>query len=162
MFSRSWLSCEGHTCAFVCCSAQVFSLVCPYCELAKHRECTLCIMDRISLNNNSVFALCVALIVRHCRRRRCRQRKYWIHPIIRDRSSNGQFVLLHNKLKDNQENFFEYYRMSVRSFEMLFCMVRDTITKTNIRLRECIVAEQKLALTLRWVFIMSILNYNNR
>jgi hypothetical protein len=66
-----------------------------------------------------------------------------------DRSRSGKYVLLHRKLKEYPDKFFEYYRMSVTSFETLLSLVEDTISKTNTVMRECVSAEERLAVTLR-------------
>lgn len=107
-------------------------------------------MSSILLQRQSVFTLCLLLAVRRRFRRRQRQsRKWWIHPILSDRSTKGKFVLLHNQLKEHPDKFFEYYRMSINSFEVLLSLVKDIISKTNTVMRECVSADEKLAVTLR-------------
>lgn len=49
------------------------------------------------------------------RRRRMRmiRRRYWVHPIISNREQRGQFSVLYNDLRQHEEKFFNYSRMSV-------------------------------------------------
>lgn len=101
------------------------------------------------LNKKSVTALCLLLANRHRRRRKRQSREWWIHPILSDRSTKGKFVLLHNQLKQHPDKFFEYYRMSVNSFEVLLSLIQSDICKENTMMRECVSAEEKLAVTLR-------------
>lgn len=90
--------------------------------------------------------LCVLLVIRH---RRLRQRKWWIHPLLTNRKSEGMFFTLHHKLRKYPDKFFEYYRMSETSFDYLLSVVSGSIKKKNTQLRECIGVEEKLSVTLR-------------
>ena len=47
-------------------------------------------------------------------RRRKRQRRFWIHPVIADREERGQFWVMYNDLRDHEEKFQDYTRMSIR------------------------------------------------
>ncbi|GBO09216.1 hypothetical protein AVEN_191809-1 [Araneus ventricosus] len=104
-------------------------------------------MNPFSINKNAVNTLSPLLVVR--RRRRRRQRKYWVHPIVSERTIKGKFALLHSQLKEYPDKFFEYYRMPIASFEILLSKVEDSIRKSDTVMRNCLSAEEKLAVTLR-------------
>lgn len=46
------------------------------------------------------------------------QRKFWVHPLNVNREKSQRFSL-----------FFEYYRMSIKSFDVLLEYIRECITK---------------------------------
>lgn len=100
---------------------------------------------KVGFNKSVIYTLCAMLVVR----RRRRQRIYWIHPIISERFIKGKFELLHGPLKKYPDKFFEFYRLSVSSFEKLLSKIKVIITRKHTRLRDCIDAEEKLAVTLR-------------
>ncbi|GBO28035.1 hypothetical protein AVEN_258675-1 [Araneus ventricosus] len=104
-------------------------------------------MNPFSINKNAVNTLSALLVVR--RRRRRRQRKYWVHPIVNERTIMGKFTLLHSQLKEYPDKFFEYSRMSTALFETLLSKVEDSIRKSDTVMRNCISAEERLAVTLR-------------
>lgn len=91
----------------------------------------------------------IALCVVRRRRRRKRIRGHWIHPIVLDRPITGKFVLFHNKLKQYPEKFFDYYRMSVASFDYLVSIIKGGLEKTNTLMRDSVSVEEKLVVTLR-------------
>jgi hypothetical protein len=56
---------------------------------------------------------------------RKRSRKYWIHPINYNRLNMNQFHLLHGKLREHPEKFFNFYRISIKSFDKVISLVGD-------------------------------------
>ncbi|GBN13464.1 hypothetical protein AVEN_263388-1 [Araneus ventricosus] len=106
-------------------------------------------MNQFSINKNAVNTLSALLVVR--RRRRRLQRKYWVRPIVSERTIKGKFALLHSQLKEYSDKFFEYYRMFIASFETLLSKVEDSIRKSDTVMQNCISAEEKLAVTLRYL-----------
>lgn len=81
--------------------------------------------------------------------RKKRKRRYWIHPLNTKRLQQSQFYILHNKLRAHPEKFFDYYRMSINSFNELLNLIRKDITKKDTHLRLAISTEERLAVTLR-------------
>ncbi len=45
--------------------------------------------------------------------------KYWIHAFHRDRERRQRFRKIFNRIREYFEKFFEYYRMSITSFDEL-------------------------------------------
>jgi hypothetical protein len=82
-------------------------------------------------------------------KRKKNRRKYWIHPFLRDRSSRGVFFTHYVDLRNNPDKFYAYARMTVGTFDELFRRLKEKITGTTTRFRDCIPPEQKLLVTLR-------------
>lgn len=53
------------------------------------------------------------------------------------------------QLRLNPDKAFEYYRMSIQSFDVLLNLTMDYITKQNTKLRTAIPPEERLTVTLR-------------
>jgi len=77
------------------------------------------------------------------------ERRYWVHPLNKDREKSDQFKHFFENIRRYPEKFFEYYRMSVSSFDELLENLRPHITKTTTTLRTPICAEERLTITLR-------------
>lgn len=75
------------------------------------------------------------------------ERKYWVHPINEDRERSGQFKHFFEKIRCYPEKFFDYYRMSISSFDELLEILRPFITKTTTILRHPISVEERLTIT---------------
>ncbi|KAF9406808.1 hypothetical protein HW555_012947, partial [Spodoptera exigua] len=63
----------------------------------------------------------------------------------------GQFHTLYMQLRLNPDKSFEYYRMSIQSFDVLLNLTKDYITKQNTKLRTAIPPEERLTVTLRYL-----------
>lgn len=86
------------------------------------------------------------------RRRKKRQRKnrlIWIHPINLRRKEVGAFYTLFEDLRNDDAKFFNYFRMSIKSFDELLVYLKDSIQRRNTQLRNCIQPVEMLAVTLR-------------
>lgn len=94
-------------------------------------------------------SLLLVLLLR--RRRRCRRRRsLWMHPITSHRLLTGQYhTLIINELKADAEKFFNYCRMSKRSFEELYNILKEHIERADTNMRKSISAEERLMITLR-------------
>lgn len=77
------------------------------------------------------------------------KRRYWIHPLNTKRIQQSQFYILHPQLRAHPEKFFDYYRMSITSFNGLFNLIQADIKKRDTHLRLAISPEERLAITLR-------------
>lgn len=53
------------------------------------------------------------------------------------------------QLRLNPDKAFEYYRMSIESFDVLLNLTKDYITKQDTKLRTAIPPEERLTVTLR-------------
>lgn len=78
-----------------------------------------------------------------------KHRRYWVHPINSSREHDMRFQIFYNNLKKYPQKFFDYYRMSISSFEELLEKVRSNLTKECTHLRNPISPEERLTVTLR-------------
>lgn len=92
---------------------------------------------------------CVWLLYRRYRTRRRRRRQCWVHPILRDRLTNGAFATLYPKLREYSPKFFNNFRMSITSFDELLALIKDHISPCEYVVRDSISPEEKLVITLR-------------
>lgn len=84
-----------------------------------------------------------------------RNRRYWVHPLNTRRLTDSQFYLKRAKLRAHPEEFFKYYRISMKSFDELHNGIREKIQKQNTCMRLCLDTEEKLTITIRYVFILN-------
>ncbi|KAF2890722.1 hypothetical protein ILUMI_15451 [Ignelater luminosus] len=93
-------------------------------------------------------ACVVALLLRMKAKKRYKK-QYWVHPVISQRLMKGQFCKIHNDLRDHPNKFFQYYRMSMRSFDDLLQIIGPRITYQDTKWRNFIPPEERLLATLR-------------
>ncbi|XP_055905518.1 uncharacterized protein LOC129941006 [Eupeodes corollae] len=79
------------------------------------------------------------------------KRQYWVHPLNSQRLVKGQFQKIYLDLRSHPSKFFNYFRMSNRSFDELLFLIRNLITFKNTRWRKAISPEERLAVTLRYL-----------
>ncbi|CAI6344722.1 unnamed protein product [Macrosiphum euphorbiae] len=87
-------------------------------------------------------------------RRRKRQQKnrvFWVHPINARREEVGLFYTLFIDLRNDENKFFNYFRMSYASFGVLHGQLRDKLQRENTQFRNCIQPVEMLSITLRYL-----------
>lgn len=90
------------------------------------------------------------LLVLLLRKKRCRKRRStWVHPILQSRGQYGMFHTLYPQLRDDGDKFFNYFRMSMTSFDELTNIVRQKLQRVDSIMRKSISAEERIAVTLR-------------
>lgn len=99
------------------------------------------------MNREQILRL--LLLRRRRRRRRFKNRLIWVHPINERRREAGAFHTLFEELRQDDTKFFNYFRMSVSSFDGLLERLKDTIQRKNTKMRNCIQPVEMLAITLR-------------
>lgn len=101
---------------------------------------------------DSIQVGCVAtvLILQHVviKKRRAK-RRWWSHPILSHRLVTGQFHVMFNTHRMYPDKFYQFYRMSVESFDELLGLIREFIGKRDSVMRRAIDPAERLALTLR-------------
>ena len=75
--------------------------------------------------------LCVLLLT--IRKDRPKKR-HWVYPVVCNKLLNGQFYKLYEDLRNCGGKFFNYFRMSIESFDKLLVLVGPRITYENTRL----------------------------
>ena len=63
------------------------------------------------------------------------KKRHWVRPVVSKRLLNGQFYKLYDDLRKCRGKFFNYFRMSIESFDKLLVLVGPWITYENTRLR---------------------------
>ncbi|KAL4152994.1 hypothetical protein QTP88_000827 [Uroleucon formosanum] len=97
-----------------------------------------------------VDAVCLWVVHRRIRRQRQKkERKYWVHPILKTRLSFSLYITLYPKLRDHDVKFFNYFRMSIKSFDDLLEIIKDDLEVDVNAIRYCISPHEKLIVTLR-------------
>ena len=63
-----------------------------------------------------------------------KKRRYWMHPLLYKRPSISEFHKRYNNLTNYPEQFFNYYRMSIKTFyELINLIESDIVWKGNRR-----------------------------
>jgi hypothetical protein len=81
-------------------------------------------------------------------RRRINARRHWVHPINVVRAREGEF-LLYPRLRQDEERFFDYFRMETPEFDNLLALLRPILDHKITNYRETLSTCQRLQLTLR-------------
>ena len=58
------------------------------------------------------------------------RRRYWVHPLCKERGKTGEFRMLHQILDDN-EKCLAYFRMTRSSYQSLLELCGPRIKKQN-------------------------------
>ena len=61
------------------------------------------------------------------RRYRKRAREYWVHPLLTVRYMEGSFYTLFEKLRNHDSKFYNYFRMSIHTFDFLVDRVTNSV-----------------------------------
>ncbi|VVD06155.1 unnamed protein product, partial [Leptidea sinapis] len=88
------------------------------------------------------------------KRRKMKQamkRKYWVHPMLMKRIPLGLCQSYIEELKSDDGKFYEYLRMTVTTFDSLLVRLADNLRRENTHFRNCISAEERLVITLRYL-----------
>lgn len=93
--------------------------------------------------------ICALWLLHRRRKRVTRNRLFWVHPINQRREEVGLFYTLFEDLRNDQNKFFNYFRMSIPSFDELHRKLKDVLQRQNTQFRNCIQPVQMLAVTLR-------------
>lgn len=78
-----------------------------------------------------------------------KNRKYWTHPLVSTRLLKGAFSTLFEDLKEDPLKFFNYFRMSIRSFNELADKLEDSLQNQNTVMRLAVRPIEMLSVTLR-------------
>ncbi|KAL4126514.1 hypothetical protein QTP88_010736 [Uroleucon formosanum] len=105
--------------------------------------------DKIHIKMEVEELACVAYLCSKVVRKRKKKRKFWVHPLLSDRSTKGLFNLFYNDLRKHEDKFFNYLRMSIKSFDELLELLQQDLTGQQTNMRECISPVEKLVVTLR-------------
>lgn len=96
-------------------------------------------------------ACIVALLLklREKKRKQRRSHKYWVHPLTDQRHLKGFFSKMYNDVRQHPDKFFNYYRMSIGTFDKLLQTVGQHLQHEDTAFRKAISPEERLSVTLR-------------
>lgn len=78
-------------------------------------------------------------------------RKWSVHPLWRERQEKGEYVNLCKDLRSYEDKYWDYFKMTKESFDILYMKIKDDLTKGNTKFQIPISSKHRLALTLRYV-----------
>ncbi|KAL0882362.1 hypothetical protein ABMA27_000863 [Loxostege sticticalis] len=94
---------------------------------------------------------CIAILIAILSKKSVK-RKRWVKNWLQRRNDFTHLSLLNEIRNDNEEEDFQYYyRMKEACFDQLLQMVKPYLTKQDTCMRKSISAEEKLAVTLRYL-----------
>jgi hypothetical protein len=79
---------------------------------------------------------------------------HWAHPVIQKGEEFGAFETLFNEIRDDENKFFNYFQMSVSSFDELHRRLKDSLQHRNGKIMNCIQPVKMLAVTIRKVYAL--------
>ncbi|XP_051156760.1 uncharacterized protein LOC127278874 [Leptopilina boulardi] len=85
------------------------------------------------------------------RNRKSVKRAHWVHPINQLRESEKQFNKLFLRLREDENKFFNFFRMSKSSFDELHDGLKDVIKSEETTFRNSIPTVEMLGITLRYL-----------
>lgn len=100
------------------------------------------------MNDKQIIAL---WLYNRRRKRQQKNRVFWVHHINARREEVGLFYTLFNDLRNDENKFLNYFRMSSASFDKLHGKLKDKLQRENTQFRNCIQPIEMLSITLRLV-----------
>ncbi|OWR44455.1 putative nuclease HARBI1 like protein [Danaus plexippus plexippus] len=80
-----------------------------------------------------------------------KKRKYWVHPINTTREEQGEFSNIFLDLLKDEQRFYNYFRMSINSFNELYNIIKSDIEKQNTNWRKYVSSKERLVIFLRFL-----------
>ncbi|KAL4126361.1 hypothetical protein QTP88_010583 [Uroleucon formosanum] len=80
---------------------------------------------------------------------RISNRRFWVHPIVSQRNILSSFNTLMCQLRQDETKLFNYFRMSIPTFDDLLRRVEINLTRQDTNMRASISPEEKLSICLR-------------
>lgn len=78
-----------------------------------------------------------------------KRQRIWVHDINMARESKGEYHMLFQELRQHEERFYVYFRMTVDCFDELLELIKPDIKKQFTNYRRPIEPAERLAVTLR-------------
>ena len=85
-----------------------------------------------------------------------KQRQLWVHPIFQQRGDRGAFATLVRELRQHEEKFKAFFRMTKEQYDTVLDAVKHDIEKKDTKYRYAISASERLAICLRWDIVLFI------
>ena len=78
----------------------------------------------------------------------CTTRKWWVHPLNKDRKEKSEYYNMTLDLRKFDDRFFDMYRLHVNQFDQLLEILKPELEKMHTNYREALSAEERLIITL--------------
>jgi hypothetical protein len=72
-----------------------------------------------------------------------------VHPTLLKRDAVGAFKTLFEDLRKVDANFFNYFRISVSTFDEFYTHLEKSLLRQNTKMRNCITTAEMLAVSIR-------------
>ena len=102
-----------------------------------------------TLDIGCVAGLLLLEDVERNKKKKLRKRRWWTHPTLSHRLSTGNIHTSFNNHRIYSEKFFQYYRMSLTSFDELFGLICENIVKQDTIMRQSTHPAERLVICLR-------------
>jgi len=79
------------------------------------------------------------------------RRKYWVHPLNKNRSIDGEHVKLDDMFQNYPDRFSAYTRMTPKTFTKLLSLVGSSLMKQDTKWREAVAVRIRLYVILRYL-----------
>ena len=70
--------------------------------------------------------------------RKTRKRSWWVRDVNRRRQKQSDFVNLVHELRNDDEQFFVYFRMNRRTFDLLLHLVGPSLRRQETHMRRSV------------------------
>lgn len=100
-------------------------------------------------SNSDLAIVAIALEEEEKTRSKKLKKKIWVHNAWKSRSVEGEFITLYPHLMDDERKFYEYFRMTQKTFHDLLTQVENYLKKKDTFWRPAIEPKQRLAVCLR-------------
>jgi len=74
----------------------------------------------------------------------------WTGKLLQNRLTSSLYITLYPNLRDYRPTFFNYFSISIQSFDYFLELVKEDNTADESAIRYCISPEEKLIITLRY------------
>lgn len=78
-----------------------------------------------------------------------KKRRFWVHAAWQKRSKEGEFASLYKELQNDEDKFWDYFRMSEECFDSILQKIRPLIQKRDTNFRKAVGPKERLAVCLR-------------
>lgn len=89
------------------------------------------------------------LYLLYLRKKKKQCKGHWIHPINEQRDTLGVFAILYKEVRSDHVKFFEYFCMSMNTFDALLQCLHLHLQHENTKMRDAIPPVERLAVTIR-------------
>ena len=64
-------------------------------------------------------AALISHLIRKRKQERKLKRRFWVHPMLQKRKEFGEFYHLVQEIKEDEEKFFNYFRMDLSAYNQI-------------------------------------------